>query len=99
MAKRAEQARGTRKRTDVVQGTRKTTRGIINVLRGNAKYASAAAVALVAGATWAHKSGVDKMMLDKGKTLYRDASKSEAVTAVKAAVINMFNKEDPSLWK
>jgi len=85
MAKRAQQARGTRKRTDVVQGTRKTTRGVINVLRGNAKYASAAAVALVAGATWAHKTGVDKIVLEKGKTLLKDAINSPAAAAVRDA--------------
>jgi len=98
MSKRAEQARGTRKRTDVVKGTKKTTRGVINVLRGNPRFASAAAVALVAGATFAHKKGIDKMLLDKGKVAFKEAAKSPAAAAVRAAFISRFSKDSPDLW-
>lgn len=98
MAKRAEQARGTRKKTDVVEGTKKTTRGVINTIKGNPQAASAAAVALVASAAFVHKQGIDKMLLNKGKTAYKAAIKSPAAIAVKAAVIARFSKEDPSTW-
>lgn len=67
MAKAAESARGKRKRTDTVQGAAKTTRGVVNVIKGNAQFASAASIILVGAAGAAHKSGVDKMIFDYGK--------------------------------
>lgn len=67
MAKAASQAKSKRKRTDTVQGVAKTSRGVVNVLKGNMQFASAASIMLVGAATYAHSSGADKMLLDFGK--------------------------------
>ena len=72
MAKAGAKARGQRKRTDVVAGTKKTAKGIHHILNGNSQYANAAAAVLVGGAMYAHKKGIDKMLLDKGKTMIND---------------------------
>lgn len=72
MAKAGAKARGQRKRTDAVKGTKKTAKGIHHILNGNSQYANAAAAILVGGAMYAHKTGIDKMLLDKGKTLLND---------------------------
>lgn len=88
MAKASAKARSTRKRKDVVKSTRKTARGVNHILRGNAQYASAAAAVVVAGASYAHKQGVDKMLLDHGKRAASQAASSASASAVK----NLFNK-------
>jgi hypothetical protein len=67
MAKRVSEAKGKRKRTDVVEGTAKTTRGVVNVLKGNMRFASAASIILVGAAGAAHQAGYDRMLLDVGK--------------------------------
>jgi hypothetical protein len=72
LAKASSQAHSKRKRTDVVQGTKKTARGINHIINGNPQYASAAAALIVGGALYAHKLGVDKIVMDKGKTMYSD---------------------------
>jgi len=72
MAKAGSKARGKRKRTDVVKGTKKTAKGVHHILNGNSQYANAAAAVLVGGAVYAHKTGIDKMLLDKGKTFLND---------------------------
>jgi hypothetical protein len=69
MAKAGAKARGKRKRTDAVNNTKKTAKGIHHILNGNSQYANAAAAILVGGALYAHKTGIDKMILDKGKEL------------------------------
>ena len=74
MAKAGAKARGQRKRTDAVKGTKKTAKGIHHILNGNSQYANAAAAIIVGGAVYAHKKGIDKMLLDKGKTLLNDPS-------------------------
>ena len=76
MAKRASQARGKRHRTDAVQGTAKTVRGIKNTVLGNPAYASTAAVLLVAGYGVAKKTGIDKVVFDAGKKTYTQAKSS-----------------------
>ncbi|QYC55001.1 hypothetical protein QCN36_gp13 [Arthrobacter phage CastorTray] len=58
-----------RKRTDRVNATVKTGKGVRHILNGNSQYANATAAILVGGALYAHKKGIDKMLLDKGKTL------------------------------
>lgn len=70
MAKRATEAKVQRKTTNVVKTTTKTGRGIINIVNGNPMAASAVAVAVVAGAKYAHDSGVDKVVANAGKTAY-----------------------------
>lgn len=68
MSTHASKARGERKRKNVKNSTAKTARGISHLLRGNAQYASAAAAMLFGGAMYAHKKGIDKIVLNAGKT-------------------------------
>lgn len=68
LAKASSKAHSKRRRTDVVKGTAKTARGVKNVMYGNAGRASTTAVALVGVAAGAHKLGVDRLLMDKGKT-------------------------------
>lgn len=72
MAKRASEARGKRKRTDTVKGAQKTTRGVVNVLKGNMRNASAASIVLLGAAGAAHNAGVDKALLEYGKRTIKD---------------------------
>lgn len=69
MAKASAKAHSKRRRTDVAKGTAKTSKGIINILNGNAGAASATAVGVMAVAAGAHKAGIDKVLLDKGRTI------------------------------
>lgn len=73
MSKHAAKARGERKRKNVRNSAAKTTRGISHYLRGNHQYASAAAAMIAGGALWAHKNGVDKVVLKAGKTTLSSA--------------------------
>ena len=82
MDKRASQAKVTRARKDVTNTTTKTARGLINFFNGNRQAASALAVAIGGAAVAAHKSGVDKILLNYGKTAY-----SSAATNIKAQKI------------
>lgn len=68
LAKAADKARSQRKRTDTVKGAVKTGKGIRHILNGNSQYANATAAILVGGAMYAHKTGIDKIILDKAKT-------------------------------
>lgn len=73
LAKASSKAHSKRKRTDIVKGTTKTAKGINHIINGNPQYASAAAALLVGGALAIHKSGIDKVVFEKGKTMYKDA--------------------------
>jgi hypothetical protein len=73
LAKASSKAHSKRKRTDAVNTTKKTAKGINHIINGNPQYASAAAALLVGGALAVHKSGIDKIVMDKGKTMYKDA--------------------------
>lgn len=73
LAKASAKAHSKRKRTDMAKGTAKTARGINHIINGNPQYATAAATLLVGGAMYIHKSGIDKVIFDKGKTFYKDA--------------------------
>lgn len=73
LAKASSKAHSKRKRTDVTKGTVKTAKGIRHIINGNPQYASATAAVLVGGALYAHKTGIDKLLFDKGKTAYNDA--------------------------
>lgn len=68
LAKAVDKAHSKRKRTDRVNGTVKTAKGIRHILNGNSQYANATAAILVGGALYAHKKGIDKLIFDKGKT-------------------------------
>jgi hypothetical protein len=72
LAEAAAKARGQRKRTDALNSTKKTAKGIHHIINGNSQYANAAAAVIVGGAIYAHKKGIDKMLLDKGKMLIND---------------------------
>lgn len=69
VAKASSAAKAKRTRTDVVKGTAKTVRGVRHIINGNPQYASAATAVVVGGAMYAHRTGIDKMLLEKGKTL------------------------------
>ncbi len=68
MEKATNKAVKQRKRTDRSAATVKTAKGVRHILNGNSQYANATAAILVGGAMYAHKKGIDKMLLDKGKT-------------------------------
>lgn len=89
MAQHAKKARAERKRKDVINKTTKTGRGIINILKGNAMYASAGAIALYAVGKY---TGMNSKIEKWGKTKARDAAewakaamKSVRYTAAKVA--------------
>lgn len=83
LAKRAVEARGKRKRTDTVEGAKKTTRGVVNVIKGNMRNASAASVILVGAATAAHRSGVDRMVFEYAKKTVVDIATDPRTTNIK----------------
>lgn len=83
MSTHASKARSERKRKDVVQGTAKTARGIKNTLLGNPMYASTLAVALVGAGTAIHKAGIDKKVMQYGKTAYSTAKTSVRAMQIK----------------
>lgn len=76
MDRHAAKAKGERKRKNVAQSTAKTARGIRHVLNGNSKYASLAAAMLVGGVVYAHKLGIDKVILNSARTTYAKAKQS-----------------------
>jgi|RhiMetStandDraft_4_1073278.scaffolds.fasta_scaffold07073_2 hypothetical protein len=73
LAKRAEQATKQRKRTDRTKAVKKTGKGVGHVVRGNSQYANTAAIATVAGASYARRKGLDKKAWEAGKR-FVDAS-------------------------
>lgn len=77
MAKRASQARSTRKRTDTVNTGKKTAKGVVNTVRGNGQYATVAAWTLGTGGMIAWKAGGDKIVKKHGPKLV-SAIKNEA---------------------
>lgn len=70
MGKHAEKARGERKRKNIKKSAGRGIRGTRHILNGNSQYASAATAIAVGGALYAHKKGIDKMLIDKGKQTY-----------------------------
>lgn len=73
-SKHAAKAKSERKRKDVSNSARRGVRGASHILRGNSQYASAATAIVVGGALYAHKAGIDKIILDKGKDAYSKAN-------------------------
>ena len=65
MAKRASEARTKRKVEDTKSSTAKTVRGLINAANGNAGRASAASIAIFSAV---HMTGLDKKLINKGKS-------------------------------
>lgn len=83
MGKRAEQARGKRKRTDVTKGTVKTAKGIGHMFQGNTQYASLVAAGIFTGAVALHKSGADRRLLAAGRSGLNVAMNSNAFKLAK----------------
>lgn len=79
MASHVAKAKSERHRKDVKKSVGRTTRGVKNILVGNPQYATVAAFALVGSATLLHTTGVDKVLLKKGKILA-----SQATTGLRA---------------
>lgn len=80
-SKHVDKARSERRRKDVKKATGKTVRGVHHVLNGNSRYASAVVALAVGGAVAAHKSGIDKVVLNAGKTAYRNMSGKNTIRA------------------
>lgn len=78
MSKHASKAQGERTRKNVKNSTAKTTRGITHLVKGNPQYASAAAAMIFGGAMFAHKAGIDKIVVNKGKEAYSKAKDEKA---------------------
>ena len=88
LGKRADQAKGERRRKDATNTVTKTGRGLINFANGNPQAASALAVSIATIGIAAHKAGIDKMVFNAGKTAY-----STVVNEAKAQMIkHQFNK-------
>jgi hypothetical protein len=73
MAKAGAKARGQRKRTDAVKGTTKTAKGIHHILKRQLSVCQCGCCSSRWWRSLCHKTGIDKMLLDKGKTLVNDA--------------------------
>lgn len=69
-SKHAAKAQSERKRKDVKKSVGKGIRGTRHILNGNSQYASAVTAIVVGGALYAHKAGIDKVIVDKGKQAY-----------------------------
>ncbi len=70
MSKHAEKARSERKRKNVKKSAGRGIRGTRHILNGNSQYASAATAIAVGGALYAHKAGIDKIVVQKGKQAF-----------------------------
>lgn len=81
LAKHVEKAKAERTRKNVKNSTAKTARGISHVLRGNSRYASAAAAMLVGGAMFVHKKGIDKIVVKAGKQAYKNIANKNTIRA------------------
>lgn len=80
-SKHVDKARAERKRKNVRNSTAKTARGVSHMLRGNTRYASAAAAGLFVAGAAVHKAGVDKVVLNAGKKAFRDLSGKNTIRA------------------
>lgn len=73
MSRHAEKARGERKRKNVKKSAGRGIRGTRHILNGNSQYASAATAIAVGGYLYARKAGIDKVVINAGKTAYKKA--------------------------
>ena len=75
MGKHASKAKGERRRKDAINSTRKTGRGIVNIINGHPERAGAALA--TAGTVYyaAHKYGIDKAIMKAGKRKFNDIKK------------------------
>lgn len=89
MGKRASQARGERKRKDVVAGTAKTARGVKNLVLGTG--APVALSALVVYGAWKNPA-VRSVVTNAGKTAYSTIKDSGLVDKGASFVKNAFGR-------
>lgn len=87
LSKRASQARGERRRADTKKSIGRGVRGTRHILNGNSQYASAATAIAVGGALYLHKKGIDRVILNSGKTLLKTATSANA-TRNNAKLVN-----------
>lgn len=80
LEKRSAQATRLRRRKDVTSSVTKTAKGVHRQLSGGFGPVTATAATIAAGAAYAHRTGVDKVVLDKVKTA---AKNKNAQTGVK----------------
>lgn len=73
MSLHAAKARSERKRKDTKKSVGRGIRGTRHILNGNSQYASAVTAMAVGGAFYAHKTGIDKIILNAGKKTYAKA--------------------------
>lgn len=74
LSEHASKARSERHRKDAVNSTRRTARGVKNVLLGNPQYATIAAIAIGTAGSAAYKAGLHKKVARWGKTTYMKAA-------------------------
>lgn len=74
MADHADKARSERKRKNLKNSAGRGIRGTRHILNGNSQYASAATAIAVGGALYAHKAGIDKVILESGRKAYNKVS-------------------------
>lgn len=67
MSKHVSKAKAERKRKDIKNSAGRGIRGTRHILNGNSQFASAATAIAVGGAMYAHKAGIDKIVLEAGK--------------------------------
>jgi len=85
MSKRASQARGERRRKNTANSTRKTARGVGHILNGNNQYANATAALAVGGVMYAHKTGIDRAVLNALKGTVSNLSSPSARSNMRTA--------------
>jgi len=88
-SKHAAKAKSERKRKNVTASAGRGIRGTRHILNGNAQYASAATAIVVGGALYAHKAGIDKVILNAGKTAYSKATDPDNHRAAKQMLKDM----------
>lgn len=89
MGRRAEQARGQRKRTDTKNSVKKTARGVGHVVRGNSQYASMAAVVLAGAAGYAYTHGGDKHVKKYGSMAVNTIKREVNIAKTRKFLKNM----------
>lgn len=82
-AKHVQKAKAQRHRVDARNSVVKTARGIKNILVGNARYTTTAALTLVSLGLVMHEIGADKVLLDWGKDLYQAAKTRTRAAQIK----------------
>lgn len=88
-SKHASKARSERKRKNAKNSVGRGVRGTRHILNGNSQYASAATALTVGGAMYVHKKGIDKVVLNAGKSALSKAKDPNGHKAAKNLLKNM----------